>query len=168
MELNEQEKVAKLFMENRFTPTLHNLLSTANPEAYKKWGGNACRQTAIMGVHFLKEFLPSYEWTAWDGDFSDIVGGIPRKYNHAWIHGIDKKNKRGLLVDLSRVDRERLFIPVKENKYPRNHPEYKNMKLIRKEKIDIEKNMLDQEYYTMLRGHDLLEKLIIDSTKGLV
>lgn len=168
MQLTEQENLTKVFMENRFVPTLHNILSNANPEEYKRWGGNACRQTAIMGVHFLREFLPSYEWTAYDGDFSDIVQGVPRQYNHAWIHGIDKKNKRGLLVDLSRVDRERLFIPVKENKYPKNHPAYKHMKLIRKEKIDIEKQMQDHEYYTMLPGKELLDKLIIESTKGLI
>jgi hypothetical protein len=159
MELTTHEQAIKAFMYNVFVPSLHNILKDANPQAYKQWGGNACRQTAIFGHHFLSGLLPDYEWTVWDGDFSDKLRGQRVQYNHAWNYGVDKKNNKALLVDLSRVNKERLFIPVKANKYPKNHEEYKDMKLIRKEKMDVAKRMTEPEYYTMLDSVVLLNKL---------
>lgn len=157
--LTDKELIVKKYMENIFTPALHNLLKSANPSEYEKWGGNTCRQTAIFGTKFIEKLLPNYEWVAWDGNFSDIIRGIPKKYNHAWIYGIDKKNSRGLLIDLSRVMQERLFITVKENKYPKNHSEYKDMKQINKEKLNVVLSLEDYEYYTKRKGWDILDQL---------
>lgn len=167
MELSGQESVVRNFMYASFVPSLHKILKNANPAQYERWNGNACRQTAIFAHHFLENLLPNYEWTAWDGDFSDIVHGQRRKYNHAWNYGVDKANNKGLLVDLSRVNKERLFIPVKANKYPKDHPEYKDMRLISKEKMNIEQRMQEYEYYTYLKGPDLLEKLVTEVQKDL-
>lgn len=160
MELTQRETIAKDFMFNSFIPALHDLVSEYNPHKYQEWNGNTCRQTAVFGTYFLNKLLPEYEWTAWDGDFSDIYRGHRVKYNHSWIHGLNKEDGRGLLVDLSRVDRERLFLPVKENKYPKNHLEYQNMKLIKKEKMDIEERMQEYEYYTSLQGDDFIRELV--------
>lgn len=156
MELTQNEMKVRNFMFNKFIPALHNLVRTADPIKYRTWNGNTCRQSAVFGSIYLRKLLPEYKWTAWDGDFSDIYQGQRVKYNHAWIHGVDKKNNKGLLVDLSRVDRERLFIPVKSNKYPKDHPEYKNMKLIHKQEMNID------EFYTMLKGEDFIKRLNLD------
>jgi hypothetical protein len=160
MELTSKEEQVKDYMFNVFTPALHHLVSTSNPKEYERWNGNTCRQTAVFGIYFLEELLPEYEWTAWDGDFSDIYMGQNVQYNHAWLHGVDKANRRGLLVDLSRVNKERLFIPVTENKFPRKHPEYKDMKLIRKERIDIGERMSEYEYFTNLQGEEFIKALL--------
>ncbi|WNW25099.1 hypothetical protein RS399_04070 [Bacillus inaquosorum] len=165
MKLNQIELLTKNLMENLFVPTLHNILQKANPQAYKKWGGNACRQTAIFGAAILRHLLPEYTWTVWDGDFSDIVNGKKVKYNHAWIHGVNKKERKGLLIDLSRLYHERLFLPVTKNKYPKKHPSYQHMRLIRKKPMDIEECLNDIEYYTGKSGHELLSIILTEMDK---
>jgi len=165
MTLTDKEKQVKALMEGSFVPALHKVLSNANPKEYQRWNGNACRQTAILGVQLLRQFLPNYEWTVWDGDFSDILEGRKVKYNHAWVHGVDKQAKKGLLVDLSRNHHERLFIEVSENKYPRNNPTYKHMRLINKIRIDDLKEMQDLEYFTALPSMQVLAQVIIEMQK---
>lgn len=167
MKLNEKELHVKAIMENVFVPVLHEIVSTANPVAYQRWNGNACRQTAIFGTKMLQSFLPEYQWTAWDGDFTDIVQGEKVKYNHAWIHGVNKAEGKGLLVDLSRNYHERLFIPVTSNKYPRNHPSYKHMKLIKKVKMDVEQKMTQAEFYTNKPSDQVLSDIYLKMQKIL-
>ncbi|MCZ4246874.1 hypothetical protein BXO87_01865 [Bacillus sp. GZB] len=164
MNLNKKELEIKNLMENVFVPTLHGILQKANPRAYRQWGGNACRQTAIFGAAILRHLLPEYKWTVWDGDFSDIVKGRKVEYNHAWIHGVNKKERKGLLVDLSRLYHERLFLPVTQNKYPKKHPSYENMRLIRKKQMDIEECLNEIEYYTEKEGRELLTTIVTEMT----
>ena len=153
--LQSNEMKAKTFMETKVVPVLHDIISKANPIAYQIWGKNACRQVAIIGSVFLEELLPDYKWEVWDGDFSDIIHGQPVEYNHAWLYGINKKDNRNLLVDMSRNFHERLFIIVTENEYPSAHPEYKHMKLIRKKKLNVKQQLKEKEYYTGLKGKKL-------------
>lgn len=155
----EREKYVKNFMEREFVVALHETFEKANPIEYKKWGGNACRQTAIFGVKFLEKLLPTYSWEAWDGDFEDIVGGKKVTYNHAWIYGVDKSNGKKLLIDLSRLYHERLFLFVNENQYPKDHKSYEHMIELNRKKLDIKDCMKDCEYYTMERSVKVLEDL---------
>lgn len=157
--LSTQEQNVKTFMETVFIPALHKLLSDANPVAYKEWGGNACRQTAVYGYLLLTEMLPEYKWTAWDGVFTDVVYGKPVQYNHAWLHGVNKVNGKRLLVDMSRLHHERLFIEVNSNKYPNTHPSYENMVEVSREKLDIQDCLQSPEYYTGLYFREFMEKL---------
>lgn len=161
LELNTKEQQVKIFMFNRVVPAIHKVLKDGNPNLYQQWGGNTCRQSAVFGVKFLEELLPEYDWTVWDGDFGDKIRGQHTKYNHAWIYGIHKETKKGLLVDLSRVDRERLFLPTTSNKYPKDHPEYKEMRLIQKTKLDYNQMIEDDiEYYTQLPSTEVLNNII--------
>lgn len=168
MQLTQKESGAKALMENLFIPALHDTLSKAAPEKYQQWGGNACRQTAIFGANLLKDLLPEYDWVVWDGNFSDMLKGKRVKYNHAWIYGIHKTEKKGLLVDLSRNHHERLFLPTKSNKYPKDNPTYKNMKLINKTKLDYQKEMLDIEYYTSKRGTEVFDQILMKIGSHLI
>lgn len=153
------EGLAKEILERRFVPILHHTLSTANPVAYKQWQGNCCRQTAVFGVKLLERLLPSYKWQAWDGDFRDELYGKPVTYNHSWIYGVDKEKNRGLLVDMARDYRERLFILAPQNKYPKDHPEYAKMRLTSKTKLDVEHMLDDLEWYTNRPSRELLAEL---------
>lgn len=159
MFVTEREKYVKQFMENDFVTALHDTFKNANPVEYQRWGGNACRQTAIFGVKFLEKLLPTYKWEAWDGDFDDVVNGKPVKYNHAWIYGIEESTGKKLLVDLSRIFHERLFLFVEHNEYPKGHPSYINMKELKRVKMDIKDCMKDHEYYTSERSVKVLELL---------
>ncbi|KZR57526.1 hypothetical protein [Pseudobacillus badius] len=158
--LTAKEKQVKAIMEGAFIPSLHHVLSTSSPDKYTRWGGNACRQTAIFGTKILQQLLPEYKWTAWDGYFSDRINGQFVKYNHAWIYGYNGSD-RGLLVDLSRNHHERLFVPVKANKYPKDHPSYKQMRLIRKEQMNIEEGLNTVEYYTGRLGNLVLSSVLL-------
>jgi hypothetical protein len=155
----EREIATRNFMVNQFIPALHSILEEGNPIEYKKWGGNACRQTAIFGVKFLEKLLPTYNWEAWDGTFDDIVMGRAVKYNHAWIYGEEKSTGKKLLVDLSRNFHERLFLFVDVNDYPRDNPTYKDMIEINRKKLNVKEAMKDLEYYTGLRSPKLLQIL---------
>ncbi|MGG1263797.1 hypothetical protein [Brevibacillus laterosporus] len=159
MELTFREEVAKSFMEERFLPALHKLISTINPKEYEKWGGNACRQTAIFGSLYLERLLPEYTWSMWDGIFNDIVNDRKVTYNHAWLYGVNKENGKRLLVDLSRVHHERLFIVVTGNRYPKDHPSYKDMVEISRKKLNARELMKLPEYYTDLKVGEFLTKL---------
>lgn len=153
--LTKREREVKMTMEEQFIPALHKILSTQNPQAYATWGGNACRQTAILGAKLLEELLPEYKWEAWDADFNDIILGRPTAYNHAWIYGMHKTEERKLLVDLSRNFQERLFMVTEVNEYPKDHPEYQHMETIRKTKLNLKKMIKEHEYFTSLKGVDL-------------
>jgi hypothetical protein len=157
--LQPKEQFAKVYMEEKFVPALHKLLSEANPSEYKKWGGNACRQTAIFGTILLQTLLPEYDWSAWDGIFDDIVYDKPVRYNHAWILGKHKEGGQRLLVDLSRLHHERLFMFVDANRYPKDHPSYEHMKEVSREKINVIESLKDIEYYTKLHAPEFLVKL---------
>jgi hypothetical protein len=159
MELTIREDIAKDFMFRCFIPALHTLVSR-NVEKYKQWGGNTCRQSAVFGTHYLNMFLVEYEWTVWDGIFDDIIRGKSTRYNHAWIMGKDRNTGRRLLVDLSRVAHERLFIVVLANRYPKDHEDYKNMKEVSREQLDWRKMIEeDREYYTALSGEEFIQEL---------
>jgi hypothetical protein len=157
--VTEREKHVKFFMEHAFVPALHDLLKNANPLEYQKWGGNACRQTAIFGVKFLEKLLPTYKWEAWDGIFDDEVKGRKVQYNHAWIFGTDNNTGKKLLVDLSRIFHERLFLFVEKNEYPKDHPSYIHMSEVKREELDVKDCMKDLEYYTSERSVKLLQTL---------
>jgi hypothetical protein len=159
MAFTEREVRVKDFMENVFIPTLHNKFESRNPVLYNKWNGNACRQTAIFGIKFLEKLLPQYKWQAWDGEFKDFVYGKHVTYNHAWIYG--KNKDKNLLVDLSRVAQERLFIEVVENEYPKEHPSYQHMVKQNESLINIKDCFRDREYYTM----ELSTRLLMDLKK---
>ena len=154
--VTDREILVRNFMVNNFIPALHSILEEANPFQYQKWGGNACRQTAIFGVKFLEKLLPSYKWEAWDGNFDDIVHGRAVKYNHAWIYGEEKSTGKKLLIDLSRNLHERLFLFVDVNDYPRDYPTYKHMIEINREQLDVKDCMNDLEYYTNSRSQKVL------------
>jgi hypothetical protein len=158
-ELTNEEQRVKVVMEGMFIPALHDVLKKANPAEYAKWQGNACRQTAVFGTWYLRHVLPTYTWTAWDGIFKDIVRNERVTYNHAWIFGKDSRNNR-LLVDLSRQHHERLFIPTMGNRYPREHPEYTNMDIVNRVRIDMEASMLEVEYYTNLPSLKVYDMIV--------
>lgn len=158
--LTAREEEVKRIMEERFIPALHDFLERSNPSEYKKWQGNACRQTAVLAVPILEALLPEYKWTAWDGDFEDIVYGQKRTYNHAWVYGVNRKEGRRLLVDLSRIHHERLFMLVSSNKYPKDHPSYVNMVELRRQPLDVQEKLGEVEYYSRKPGRAILEYLI--------
>ncbi len=159
--LTKKEELAKEIMFEHFIPVLHRTLENGNREKYATWNGNACRQSAILGVKILEILLPEYEWLVYDGQFQDIVLGNQCKYNHAWIFGVHKEEDRKLLVDLARKYQEQLFIVTERNSYPSWHEEYKDTIILRSEEMDVEKRLREKEFYTGIYGYRLL-KIIID------
>ncbi len=154
-DLNELERI----MKNIFMPILKLMLKNSNPELFKKWGGNFCRQTAILGCHVLSKIAPEYQWEAWDGNFKDIIEATEVKYNHAWIYGLNKLG-HGMFIDLSRQHHENVFSKVKSNQRPPEIPGYDYMEELNRTKIDWKKSLEDKEYYTGLTGLKLGEYLM--------
>lgn len=160
MLLTDREKAVKDIMFDIFIPALHKVITDRNPEEYKRWHGNCCKQTAIFGAYILKILLPDYEWTTWDGVFSDKHKGEDVRYNHAWILGKEPSTNRRLLIDLARTTKERLFREVSGNRFPKDHPEYKDMVEESRERLDWEKMIEeDDEFYTGLPSRTFIEVL---------
>lgn len=149
----------KRYMEQIFVPSLHKMISDINPIKYEMWHKNLCRQTAIFGAYILSSIHSDIDWQVWDGIFDDIYLGENVRYNHAWIFGKGNDGSR-YLVDLSRNTKERLFIEVKSNGYPKYYPEYKDMKEVRREQLDW-KNMFknEREYNTNFKGAKFMKVL---------
>jgi hypothetical protein len=157
--LTEKEEQVKDYMINKFVPTLHSIFKEKNPSEYKKWGGNACRQTAIYSAHALTELLPEYNWKVYDGIFKDKFQGRDVKYNHAWDYGVNKENNKKLFVDLGRIHTEPIFMDTNKNRYPSNE-EYKDLRLLNQEMLDW-KYLLDNEieYYTTYSKDEMLSEI---------
>lgn len=156
--INAREILVKTYLENLFIPYLDNLFKTSNPSKYNLYQGNFCRQASIYGTLLLEDLLPEYQWESWEAEFTDIVQGKPVRYEHAWIYGKNKREKRYLLIDLTRNFQERLFIEVPKNRYPKNHLEYKHMVEIKKKLIPIANRMGEYEFYTGLQAKVILDR----------
>lgn len=152
-------ELEKNFMETIFVPALHKMIKSKNPTEYEKWQGNLCRQTAIFGALILSTINNDVDWQVWDGIFEDIYCGKRVTYNHAWIFGKDKNTGQRYLVDLSRNHKERLFIEVNSNRYPRDHEEYKDMREVSRNKLDWESMLSEKEYFTNLDGKEFMNEL---------
>jgi hypothetical protein len=157
-ELTQDEAQVKNILEEVFVPALHHVLKTAAPEKYEKWSHNCCRQTAIFGTMLLKALLFDYEITPYEAVFEDIEDGREVTYEHAWIFA--KKNGRRLLIDMARNNREKLFVVVSSNGYPKDHPQYKDMKEISRKPLDFKHHMRETEFYTKKPSLDVLEMII--------
>jgi hypothetical protein len=157
--LTPKEQAAKEFMYTNFIPHLHAIIIEKNLPEYEKWGGNCCRQSAIIGAKMLEKLLPGYKFEVWDGWFKDVVRGREVEYNHAWIFGTSP-DKRRLLIDLSRIFHERLFIEVKHNQYPKTGT-YKFMREKRREKFNWKKMFdIEREYYTKQPSRFILDEIM--------
>ena len=171
MKLTKREEYVKKYTFELFIPTLHHTIKAFNEQEYKKWGGNTCRQSAILGAYFLNQWLPEYEWQVWDGNFTDIIRGKKYEFNHAWIYGENKQTGEGLFLDLSNVIKERLFFKTKDNVYPSYHEQYKNQKELNRVQLDWEKMLAtDYEYYTKLHSMELanlLQRLMLTHEKSV-
>lgn len=137
--------VGKIMLTS-FYDTLAEILSKGTQNDFKLWGGNCCRQSAIISAEILSQTLPYFKWTTWEAEFNDVINGKEYTYEHAWTYGTYGDTM--ILVDLSRVHQERLFISVDANKYPKDHPFYKDMKEVSRKQLHWRKMIYDEEYFT--------------------
>lgn len=164
--LTLEEIEARDIMVYSFVPVLKMLLNQFNPKEFYQYGYNSCRQTAILGGYFLQSLLPDYTISVYEGQFTEPINEIITPYIHAFI--IAQKDKRNLIVDLSRTSKHLLFHPVFDRIYPDMY-DYKNVAKISQERIDY-KSMVEtdeKEYLTGLKPLDLLN-LIINLMSDLV
>lgn len=158
LKLTKQEEYVKQYTFELFIPALHHVICLKNQAEYQKWGGNTCRQSAILGAYFMSQWLPQYDWQVWDGNFTDIIYGKKCEFNHAWIYGVHKETNYGLFLDLSNVVKERLFIKTRVNAYPKSHSQYKNQIELNRTQLDWRKMLsTDIEYYTKMHSLELAQ-----------
>lgn len=152
------------FMTHVFNVSLKFLFYSINPEEFRKYCYNCCRQTAIFGTIIMTEKYPDYEFSAYEGVFKDIVFGQEIEYEHAFIIGKKKGTFRELLIDLATTWHPIVFQPIVNGKfvYP-DTPDYKDMKLLYSDKIDINEMMENTvtEYLTGEKPQVVLDFLRI-------
>ena len=154
---------SRFYMINIFLPHIKTKFYQDNPHEYINWGGNCCRQAAILGCQMLNKLMPDYEWTAWEGRFMDVEEGNITEYVHAWSFGKakDKKtpeNKRRIFMDISSTSKKQIFEYVESNKHPKTECR-KDMLEMHRERIDWASSLEDCEYYTGMKALDLIKFL---------
>ena len=153
--LTLEETKARDIMVYSFVPVLKMLLNQFNPKEFYQYGYNSCRQTAILGGYFLRSLLPDYTISVYEGQFTEPINGVVTPYIHAFI--IAQKDKRSLIIDLSRTTKHLLFHPVFNRIYPETF-DYNNVVYISKERLDYVSlvETEEKEYLTGLKPLTLL------------
>ena len=153
--LTLEETKARDIMVYSFVPVLKMLLNQFNPKEFYQYGYNSCRQTAILGGYFLQSLLPDYTISVYEGKFTEPINGVVTPYIHAFI--IAQKDKRSLIIDLSRTTKHLLFHPIFNRIYPETF-DYNNVVYISKERLDYVSSVEteEKEYLTGLKPLTLL------------
>ncbi len=153
--LTEQEAKARDIMVYLFNPVLKLLLQTSNPEEFKRYGYNSCRQTAILGAGYLRKLLPDYEFLVYEGHFVETINGKSTPYDHAFI--IAHKDDRHLVIDLSRTTKKLLFSETYLNIYPEIE-DYEDVTKIGQDLLDLDAllNTEEPEYFTHMKPRELM------------
>lgn len=145
--MDQKIEEIKIFMQTMFVPAMKEIFKEHSPEKYEEFQGNCCRQVAVFGCYILSQLLPEFEWSAWQGEYKDKVYGYDRTYVHAWIYG---KGAIRLFIDLARSHKENIFIETQGNRFPKDHPDYKDMIENWREKLDWKSMFQETEYLTGL------------------
>ena len=155
-QLTEQEEKARDKMVYLFNPVLKYILAHSKPEEFAKYGFNSCRQTAILGAAYLQKLLPDYNIVPYEGLFIENLPNGIEQYIHAFI--LANKDKRNILIDLSRTTKRLIFHEAFEFLYP-SVEEYKNMILINKNLINLHDMIYtdEPEYFTNKKPIEVLE-----------
>lgn len=166
--LTEQEEKARDMMVYLFNPVLKFILMTCNYNEFKRYGFNSCRQTAILGAGYLRIILPDYNFKVYEGSFVENIDGINIPYTHAFI--VANKDKRHLVIDLSRITKKLLFSETYSNIYPEIE-DYENVTKVGQVLLDLDE-MLETdnpEYFTHEKPRDILKLIItfIEELKSL-
>lgn len=159
-DLTKLEEEARDFMIYNFNPVLKFVLMNANPEEFRRYGCNSCRQTAIFSIPILESILPGYEINAYEGNFIDKKDG--EEYLHAFVIAQNKTLKRKLLIDLSRVELPMLFQHVSSDSlYPSDNG-YEGVTLLEKTHMSKSKYlyMSESEYFTCKRPLEALNDIL--------
>lgn len=145
--LTEKERMARDEMINVFNPVLKLILSSAKPYEFEKYGFNSCRQTAIFATAILTELLPEYTFRLYEGEFVESYKGQPISYTHAFT--IAYHGDRALLIDISRVSKRLLFMPIEDTLYP-HIDEWRKVGLISKTELSLSEMLTPGtvEYFT--------------------
>lgn len=161
--LTEKEREVRDEMIYLFNPVLKFILSSAQPEEFKRYGYNSCRQTAIFGTAIMKELLPEYNFRLYEGQFLELVDSVPTPYIHAFT--VATHQDRTLLIDISRVSKRLLFTSVTSpSLYPQTE-DWKNVALIAKKELNLRELLMDAgaEYFTRMP-----HMAVLFSIKGLM
>lgn len=150
----------KKYIEFSFVPAMREIFKAGDPKKYELFHGNCCRQTAVFICRLLTELLPEFTWTAWGGDFKDVIMGQKCQYWHAWVYG--KSNDKRYFIDMARILKENLFIEVESNKYPKTHKDCICMEELSRERLDWKKMFYgeDFEFYTSLPSYKVFESIL--------
>lgn len=146
--LTEEEKKARHELIYLFNPCLKAIFDKS--PKFQAYAYNSCRQTAVFSSVFLLKALKGYHIDTYEGNFSDVIQGQKTEYEHAFA--IAYNDKRKLLIDVSRTERQLLFKTTVNIVYP-NIGGYKNCKLLSYDKFDFYSMFLIQEpeYITGLK-----------------
>lgn len=165
MKMNNLEKLEHIMnvFSKRILPAY---LFQNNPELFLQWQGNICKQAAILGAVIIEHYMPDeyIKVEAWEGFFEHKQLG---SYNHCWNYIIHKDDpKKNIICDFTSTisymsycehNDPTLHIQSNPNAVVRHE---NNIQLIGYEEINVESNLKEGEYYTGLKGEEIIPELI--------
>ena len=142
-------------MVHLFNPVLKFILMTSNYGKFVEYGGNSCRQTAILGAGYLRKLLPDYQFQVYEGHFIEKINGRCVPYDHAFI--VAHKDDRHLVIDLSRTTKKLLFSETYSNIYPEIE-DYEDVVKIGQDLMNLDEllNTDEPEYFTGKKPREIM------------
>lgn len=156
--LEKLEHVLNVFSK-RFLP---GFFFNHNPEVFLKWQGNICKQSALLSVFIIKNYLgDEYEIQAWEGFFEHESLG---SYNHCWNYLVHKDDpKKNIICDftstISYMDYCTDNDPTLHLDHGQNAVVKSKIEMVGMQQIDIEKELASPEFYTGDSSQDIIEEL---------
>lgn len=147
-------------------------LYSKNPDLFLKWQGNCCKQCSIISSYYADIILENeYIIQSWEGIF---INNQNIQYNHCWNYFIHRPSINighgfnNIICDFTSSINYMNFGPnnpeihiksMLNNQFENNTVNNFNIKIIKSEKIDWKTMLLENEYYTGLKGSEIIKDL---------
>jgi hypothetical protein len=82
-----------MFLRFKLIPTLKKIAMKNNPELFKVYGGNLCRQASFYSIYLLKEILYDWNFDLVEFKIKDMILNQEVLYEHAIVYITNEKDK---------------------------------------------------------------------------
>ena len=166
-EYNKQVGIAINVIADTLGKIIPIYLGRHDPDKFRRWGGNCCKQSAMIIADIIGDLLGSeyFEPEVYEGHFEDLVlqaSPKPIQYNHCWTYFRHKRDpKKSWFIDQGRTWHPRLcFQTDKHDGYPTDQPGYTAMTMFAEEVVDWKSEREKNEYYTQKTGTQIKEEVL--------
>lgn len=132
-----------------------------NPTSMDLWQNQICRQSHVIAAHYLDKWLNrneelNYNIQFCESIFKDLITGS--FYDHSWVWVESITQEDAYLCDIARVSGHIGFVRAVRN-HPDDYLQDEEVTNKRLDKIDYKKLLEEGEYYTGIKGSEILKDI---------